>query len=113
MEHELPVTASSVTTSAAMETAAPMEASAKARLPARGEASRDSSMIKAAECAGMCTRLAVLRRESMLRRGEASRAGWAAPVKAAGVIEVVAIGENSTVRLVMVMVETNIMVMPI
>ena len=29
------------------------------------------------------------------------------------VIEVVAIGENSTVRLVMVMVETNIMVMPI
>src|SRR6266852_3855859 len=69
-------------------------------------------MIKAAECAGMCTRLAMWRRESMLRRAETSPTSRAA-VKSAAVIEAVSIGENSAVGLVVVMIETNVVVMPI
>ena len=44
--------AASAVSSAAMETSTAVEAPTKARLPASGEASRDSSMVKAAECTG-------------------------------------------------------------
>ena len=44
------MTAAAVTASS-MESAASVEASAKAGLPARGKAPRDSSVIEAAECA--------------------------------------------------------------
>jgi hypothetical protein len=56
---ELPVTAPMETTAAAVKTSASMEASAKARLPARGKTSGNSSVIKAAERARMSTRLGV------------------------------------------------------
>jgi hypothetical protein len=49
--------AASVTAAATVETATSMEASAKAGLPAGGEASRHSSMIKAAECTRVCASL--------------------------------------------------------
>ena len=52
----------------AVETATSMKAAAEAGLPARGEASRNSSMIKAAERAGMATGLDVRRRRSVLGR---------------------------------------------
>jgi len=63
-ETELPVAPTTVKASArtAVETSA-----AEARLPARGKPSRNSSMIKATECAGMATRLDTRRLESMLR----------------------------------------------
>jgi hypothetical protein len=69
MKIELPVTATAVTP-AAMETstASTVEAAAKARLTSRRESSSDSSMIKAAERAGMSTGLG--RGESMLRSRE-------------------------------------------
>ena len=51
----------------AVETSAAVKA-AEARLPARGKPSRNSSMIKAAERAGMTTRLDMRRRRSMLER---------------------------------------------
>ena len=57
------MTAAAVT-AAAMESAASVEASAKAGLPAGSKASRDSSVIEAAECTGMRTRLR-MRCESM------------------------------------------------
>ena len=47
-------------------TAAAVEPAAEARLPARGEPSGNSSMIKAAERAGMTTRLDMRRRRSTL-----------------------------------------------
>ena len=49
----------------AVETSAAVKA-AEARLPARGKPSRNSSMIKAAERAGMTTRLDMRSRRSML-----------------------------------------------
>ena len=67
------MTSATVRASTAVETAAPVETSSsvktstEARLPARGEASGDSSMIKAAEGAGMSTRLGTWCRNSMLR----------------------------------------------
>jgi hypothetical protein len=64
------VTAAAVAASTPVETSASIKASAKARPPARGEASRGSSMIKATERAG---------------------------VRAAGSIERVVIDENSAV----------------
>ena len=56
--------------SATVETSAPTAvetSAAEARLPARGKPSRNSSMIKAAERAGMTTRLDMRRRRSVLR----------------------------------------------
>src|ERR1017187_938506 len=93
-----------------------MEASAKARLPTRGETSRDSSMIKAAECAGVSSRLAVGRRESMLAPGESSRSPAmksVCSVKSAGAIEVVAIDENSAVGNVGIVVKNDAVAMPV
>jgi hypothetical protein len=112
----LPVTASaSVTAAPSVETAASVEASAKARLPAGGKASGGPTVIKTAERARTCT--ATWRREPVLRGAETSCTGWAAAkpaaMKSAAVIEVVAISENSAVGLVMVVVETNVVVMPI
>jgi len=73
-EPDLPVTSAAVT-SAAVKASTPVETSAavkaaKARLPARGESSGNSSMIKAAERAGMTTRLNMRRRRSVLRSYE-------------------------------------------
>ena len=50
----------------AVETSASVGA-AETRLPARGEASGNSSMIEAAKCAGMAARLDMWRRRSVLR----------------------------------------------
>jgi hypothetical protein len=50
-----------------VETSAAVKSAAEARLPARGKPSRNSSMIKAAERAGMTTRLGMRRRRSVLR----------------------------------------------
>jgi len=105
-----------MTTAAAVEPSTAVETSTKARLPASGEASGDSSSIKAAECAGVSSRLAVWRRISMLATGESSgfsATKSASSMKSAGVIELVAICEHSAVGLVVVMVETNVVVMPI
>ena len=52
-------------TPAAVETSAAVKA-AETRLPARGEPSGNSSMIEAAERAGMTTRLNMRRRRSVL-----------------------------------------------
>ena len=63
--------ASAAVTSAAVKASTPTAvetSSAEARLPARGKPSRNSSMIKAAERAGMSTGLG--RGESMLRGRE-------------------------------------------
>ena len=65
----------------------------------------------------MCTWLGVWCRESMLRRAETSPAGRATmkspTMKSAAVIEVVAIGENPAMGLVVVVVETDVVMMPI
>ena len=53
-------------TATAVETSAAVKA-AEARLPARGESPGNSSMIKAAERAGMAARLGMRRRRSVLR----------------------------------------------
>jgi len=53
-------------TTSAMESASTVKA-AEARLPARGESSSNSSMIKAAEGAGMPAGLNMRRRGSVLR----------------------------------------------
>jgi hypothetical protein len=65
----LPMTPAAVKASAstAVETSATVKAAAEARLPASGKSLRNSSMIKATECAGMTTRLGTRRLESMLR----------------------------------------------
>jgi hypothetical protein len=67
-ETELPVAPTTVKASAstAVETAAAVKAAAEARLPARGKPSRNSSMIKAAERAGL-TRLDTRRCRTVLR----------------------------------------------
>ena len=109
-------TSATVKPSAAVETASAVKTSTKTRLPTSGEASRDSPTIKAAECAGVSSRLAVWRRKSMLAAGESSGLSAmksASSVKSAGVTELVAICEHSAVGLVVVMVETNVVVMPI
>ena len=56
-------------TPATVKASAPtaVETSAEARLPARGKPSGNSSMIKAAERAGMTTGLDMRRRRSVLR----------------------------------------------
>ena len=110
------MTTASVKSAASMETSTAVETSTEARLPASREASGDSAMIKAAECAGMNSRLAVWCRKSMLAAGESSGLSAmksASSVKSAGVTELVAICEHSAVGLVVVMVETNVVVMPI
>ena len=53
-------------TPAAVESASAVK-TAEARLPARGESSGDSAMIKATKRAGTATRLGMRRRGSMLR----------------------------------------------
>ena len=53
-------------TTSAMESASTVKA-AETRLPARGESPSNSSMIKAAERAGMTTRLGMRCRRSVLR----------------------------------------------
>ena len=94
-----------------------MEASTETRLPASGKAPRNSPMIKAAEGAGVCTSLSMRCRESMLATGESSRSSAMKPAgsvkSASGSIEVVAVHENSAVGFVVVIVETNVVVMPI
>ena len=105
-----------MTTAPAVETASAVETSAEARLPPSGEASGNTSMIKAAECAGASSRLAVWRRKSMLATGESSGLSAmksASSVKSTSVTEVVAIDEDSAVGLIVVIVETNVVVMPI
>lgn len=62
-ENELPVTSAAVKAS----TSAAVEASTEAGLPARRKSSRNSSMTKAAERAGVTTGLGMRDRESMLR----------------------------------------------
>ena len=58
----------------AVETSAAVKA-AEARLPARGESSSNSSMIKAAERPGMTTGLNMRRRRSVLRSYESMLRG--------------------------------------
>ena len=61
--------ASAAVTSAAVKASTPTAvetSSAEARLPARGKPSRNSSMIKAAERAGMTARLGMRCRRSVL-----------------------------------------------
>jgi hypothetical protein len=73
-------------------------------------------MIKAAECAGVSSRLAVWRRESMLATGESSRSSAmksVCSVKSAGAIEVVAIDENSAVGNVGIVVKNDAVAMPV
>ena len=62
-------------TPSAVETSAAVKAAAEARLPARGEPSSNSSMIKAAERAGMTTSLNVRRRRSVLRSNKSMLRG--------------------------------------
>ena len=62
-------------TSATMETASSVETSTEARLAARGESSGDAAVIKAAERAGMATRLDMRRRRSVLRSYESMLRG--------------------------------------
>ena len=109
-------TAPAVETASAVETAPAVETSAEARLPPSGEAPGNTSMIKAAECAGASSRLAVWPRKSMLATGESSGLSAmksASSMKTAGAIELVAICEDSAVGLVVVMIETNVVVMPV
>lgn len=136
MKTELPVTAASVEASSAVETtASSVEAAAEARLTTGGESSRDSSMIKAAERAGVATGLGMRRRKSMLRGYESMLRGRsmdsrtsartpalksASAMKSAAMIEVpvpaiegVVIDENSAVRHEGVVVEGDMAVIPV
>src|SRR5579864_6616112 len=73
-------------------------------------------MIKAAECAGMHTTLSVWRGESMLAARESSCSSTVKSVccmKSASRVEVLAICENSAVRYVTVMIEKDVVVMPV
>src|SRR6266576_598786 len=88
-----------------------MEPSTKAGLPARGESPRDSSMIKTTESTGMRTSLAVWCCKPMLAAGKSSSGCTA--VKSTGVIEVVAVREDSAVGYVVVVVEHDTVVMPV
>src|ERR1700687_1812654 len=83
-----------------MEASASVETSTEARLPARGKAMGGSTMIKTTEGAGVVPGLA-MRCESMLASRKSSRSST---VKSAAVIEA-AIGENSAVRYVAVVVK--------
>ena len=136
-ETGLPVTPATVkaSTPTAVETSAAVKSAAEARLPARGKPSRDSSMIKAAERAGMTTGLDMRRPKSplgsyksMLRGGSMEpRISTRAPalksastMKSAAMIEVpgraierVVIGEDSAVGDVGVVVEDDSVAMPI
>jgi hypothetical protein len=108
--------AAAVKAAAAVEPSTAVKASTKARLPASGEAPGDSSMIKAAECAGVRSRLAMWRLKSMLATGESSGLSAmksASSMKSAGAIELVAICEHSAVGYVAVVVENNAVMMPI
>src|SRR5258706_7846029 len=91
-------------------------------MPARGEASCNSSMIEAAKCARVSARLPVWRRKSMLTTSESPRssamksAGSVKPassMESAAAIDIVAIDENSAVRDVGVVVVNNSVVMPV
>jgi hypothetical protein len=73
-------------------------------------------MIKTAECAGVVSNLAVWRCESMLATGESSRASAMKSVcsmKSTAAIEVVTIDENSAVGDIGIVVENDVMVMPV
>src|SRR5580692_144622 len=95
-----------------------MEATAEAGLPTRGKSSRNSSMIKPAERAGVGTRLAMWRGKSMLAAAKASGVSAmkttgamkpTASVKSTRAIEVVAIDKHSAAGNVAVVVEENSM----
>src|SRR6266576_1261571 len=93
-----------------------MEPSTKAGLPARGESPRDSSMIKTTESTGMRTSLAVWCCKPMLAAGKSSSGCTAvksAAVKSTGMIEVVAVREDSAVGYVVVVVKNDTLVMPV
>lgn len=103
-------------TASAMESSAPMETSAEARLAAGGKVSCHSSMIKAAEGAGVRTAGGMRRSKSVLA---ASQASWLSAMKSASIestpggIEVIAIDEHSTVGDVTVVIEKNAVTMPV
>ena len=105
-----------------------VKTSAEARSAARGKSSRSSSMIKAAECAGMGASLSMRRQRSMRLRSPAKTAtpALASAIKSASAtkparmiesrspaIEVVAIDEDSAVRYVGVVVVDDVSVMPV
>ena len=125
MKPALPVTSAAVEASTTMETASAVKASTEARLPARGEPSGGSPVVKATERTGMGSRWGIGWCEPMLRSGPVERrtSTWpsartpalksTSAMKSAGVIEVVAIDEDSTVGLVGVVVVDNTSVTPV
>jgi hypothetical protein len=119
---------STAVTSAPVNASASVETSAEARPAARRESPCGSSMIKAAECAGMGTRLNVRRKRSMRRRSPtetptpalAPAVEPAAATKPAGMSEVptpaiegVAIDEDSAAGDVGVVVVDDVVVVPV
>ena len=102
-------------TSTSVEATPAMEA-AEARLPARGEAPRDSSMIESAERAGVRASLPAWPGKSMLTAGESSRSSamkTVSAMKSASSIERIVIDENSAVGDVGVVVVNNSVAVPI
>lgn len=100
-----------MSSAAAVETSAPVKTATEAGLPAGRETSGGASMIKTTESAGMSAGLGMRTRESMLRCRAVET--WAAAVKSTGVIEIVAIDENSAVGYVAVVVKHDPVVTPI
>src|SRR5882724_624420 len=121
MKPALPVTSAAAGTSATMETASAMKASTEARLPARGEPSGGSPVVKATERTGMGSRRRIGCCKFMLRSGPVERRTSApaqalectSAMKSAGVIEVVAIDEHSAVGYVGVVVINHAPVTPV
>src|SRR5580704_4729183 len=89
-----------------------MEAAAEARLAASGKASGCSSVIEATEGSGMGAGESVLGTRESSCRCAAMKSAAAVKVTFRN-IEMVAIDEDSAVGLVGVVVETNIVVMPV
>src|SRR5882672_6755251 len=119
------MTATTVKASPTVEAATAAESSAETRLPASGESSGDSAMVKTAECTRMIAGLGMWWGKPMLRsRKPMLRSGPMEPristVKSAGVIEVraspieaVAIDEDSTVGYIGVVVVNDSAVPPV
>jgi hypothetical protein len=87
-----------------------MESSTEAGLSTRGKTSGGSAMVKAAEGSRVYPALGMRSRESMLRGPVETRI---AAVKSTGMIEVVTIDKDSAVRFVVVVVEANVVMMPV
>src|SRR3954463_4820897 len=105
-----------MTTTSAMEAAPAMRAAAEAGLSAGRESSSRASVIKTSEGTGAGAGLRVGRSKSMLRRAavEISSMKPAAAIESASSgIEVFAVREDSAVRYEPMMVEKDIVVMPI